>query len=195
MTAYGPDETFTTGAEGIPVVQTGTASNVTQTGASISGTVNPEGIETGYAFEIGTDTAYGGAAIYGEAGQGEGAEPITVVVQDLAPGTTYHYRLSASNADGTSYGQDMTFTTPGVPSPILQPLTLPLLAVPDIAFPTESGATTKTQTKALTRAQKLAKALKACKKDKSKSKRAKCESQAHKRYGPAKKTKRRAGKR
>ncbi len=44
-------------------------------------------------------------------------------------------------------------------------------------------ATTK---KALTRAQKLALALKACKKDKKKSKRVACERQARKRYGPTK---------
>jgi hypothetical protein len=40
--------------------------------------------------------------------------------------------------------------------------------------------------KALTRAQKLQKALKACKKDKSKAKRTTCEKQAHKKYGPVK---------
>jgi hypothetical protein len=40
------------------------------------------------------------------------------------------------------------------------------------------------KTKALTRAQKLAKALKACKKDKNKGKRHKCEGAARKQYGP-----------
>jgi len=184
MTAYGPDETFTTAAEAIPVVQTGAVSGVTPTSASISGTVDPEGIQTSYAFEVGTDTGYSGAKLYGDAGSGEGAEPITVALEDLAPGTTYHYRLTASNADGTSYGQDMTFTTPGIASPILQPLTPPPLAISLIAFPTEGKATT---TKKLTNAQKLAKALKVCKKDKSKKKRAACEKQAHKKYGPAKK--------
>ncbi len=44
----------------------------------------------------------------------------------------------------------------------------------------------KPKPKPLTRAQKLAKALKACKKDKRKSKRVVCERQARKRYGPAK---------
>jgi hypothetical protein len=44
----------------------------------------------------------------------------------------------------------------------------------------------KVKAKALTRAQKLAKALKVCKKDKKKSKRAKCVKQARKKYGPVK---------
>jgi hypothetical protein len=41
--------------------------------------------------------------------------------------------------------------------------------------------------KPLTRAQKLARALKVCRKDKKKAKRVKCEKQARKKYGPAKK--------
>jgi hypothetical protein len=189
MTVDGPDETFTTGAEAVPAVQTGAASDVSQTGASISGTVNPEGLQTSYAFEVGTDTGYSGAKLYGNAGQGEGPEPITVVLQDLAPATTYHYRLIASNIDGTSDGQDMSFTTASVTSPLLQPFTLQLLATTSITFPTETGATTTATATTPTRAQKLAKALKQCKKDKSKSKHAKCETQARKRYGTKAKTK------
>jgi DNA-binding beta-propeller fold protein YncE len=186
MTVGGPDETFTTGAEGIPGVQTGTASELTGTGASISGTVDPEGIQTSYAFEVGTDTSYSGTKLFGDAGQDEGAEVITAALEDLAPGTTYHYRLAATNADGTSYGQDMTFTTLGVPSPILLPLTPPLLATPDIAFPTGSQANTgKSETKKLTNAQKLAAALRTCR-TKSKGKRARCEKRVRKQYVPAK---------
>jgi hypothetical protein len=45
------------------------------------------------------------------------------------------------------------------------------------------------KTKALTRAQKLAKALKACKKDRNKGKRQKCETAARKQYGPTAKKK------
>jgi DNA-binding beta-propeller fold protein YncE len=186
MIVDGPDETFTTGAEAIPGVQTGTASDVSQTGASISGTVDPEGLQTSYAFEVGTDTNYSGARLYGSAGQGEGPEPITVALQDLAPATTYHFRLIASNVDGTSDGQDMTFTTPSVTSPLLQPLSLPLLATASIVLPAQTEGTTTTTTTTLTRAQKLARALKQCRKDRSKSKRTKCEKQARKRYGTKK---------
>jgi hypothetical protein len=58
---------------------------------------------------------------------------------------------------------------------------LPFTALP---FPTEAGTVT---TKGLTNAQKLKNALKACKKIKSKGKRAACIKQAHKRYTPVKK--------
>jgi hypothetical protein len=51
---------------------------------------------------------------------------------------------------------------------------------------TKIGVTGCARTKTLTRAQKLARALKACKKDKSKSRRTACEHAAHKKYGPVK---------
>ena len=140
-TETGPDYTFTTEPRTPPLVSTAGVSGVTQAGATISGAVDPQGIETGYAFEVGTDTTYSGAKVFGDAGEGEGAEPIAVPLTDLAPGTTYHYRLTATNADGSSYGQDVTFTTPGAPSPILQPLSPPLLTTPAIAFPTGSRRT------------------------------------------------------
>lgn len=182
----GPDYTFTTTSRTPPLVDTGGASGVTQTNATISGVLDPQGIETSYAFEVGTDTTYSGAKVFGDAGQGEGAEAITVALEDLAPGTTYHYRLAATNADGSSYGRDMTFTTPGAPSPILQPLTSPLIATPAIAFPKEEKGSTGPSTKTLTNKQKLAKALKACGK-KPKSKRAGCERLARRKYGAVKK--------
>jgi hypothetical protein len=62
--------------------------------------------------------------------------------------------------------------------------------------PTVSKPTIKPQSKPLTRVQKLAKALQACRKDKSKSTRLSCEKQARKRYGakPNAKAKRKGGK-
>lgn len=73
----------------------------------------------------------------------------------------------------------------------MQPPGLPLLATPAIAFPTETKNTAKPTVKKLTRAQKLAQALKACKKDKTKHERVACERLARKRYAFVKKAKKR----
>jgi hypothetical protein len=54
---------------------------------------------------------------------------------------------------------------------------------------TKLSVTGCAKAKALTRAQKLARALKACHKDRSKSKRGKCEAAGRKQYGPGKKKK------
>jgi len=111
-----------------------------------------------------------------------------VYLEDLQPGTTYYYRLVATNVDGTSYGKDETFTTLGYPNSIIQPATPPLLAIPVIAFPQEeAGSTgTLTTTKTLTKAQKLVEARKACRKKRGKQ-RTTCEKQARRKYGAAKK--------
>ena len=187
MTEYGPDETFMTANENAPAVQTEPASSVTQTTATASGTVDPEGYPTTYTLEIGTSTAYG-TQIAGSVGSGGEPVAISIPLQGLVAGTTYHYRFVAVNANGTSYGADQAFTTTAYSSTTSLMLTLPPAPtfVPTPVFAAVKAATT---TKTLTRAQKLADALKACRKDKSKDKRKSCERAAHKRYGTHKKRK------
>lgn len=100
----------------VPDVSTGAASNVTSSAATLAGTVNPDGIEASCQFEYGTDTAYGQSAPCAESpGSGSGEVPVTASLAGLASGTTYHYRLDASNANGTSRGQDQTLTTSSQP--------------------------------------------------------------------------------
>jgi hypothetical protein len=185
-TVIGPDETFTAAAPTPPTAVTGDASDVSLTTATVSGTIDPEGLETSYELDFGTDTTYG-TSIYGEAGAASEPTELSVPLQNLAPGATYHYRIVAINSDGRTYGADQAFTTPAYSAPIVLPAALPLLQTPGIAFPKETGSTGTTN-KALTRAQRLANALKACKK-KAKSRRASCRKQALRRYGPVNRAK------
>ena len=109
-----------------------------------------------------------------------GSQPVSILLQNLSPGTTYHYRLVATNGGGTAYGADGTFTTAEYPLSIIQ--TAPVLGtfkLPSIAPPS----------KPLTKAQKLSKALEACRKQdkKNKGKRQSCEKAAKQKYGPVKK--------
>jgi Beta-propeller repeat len=142
-TTYGPNETFTTAAATPPMVATGPASEVTVTSATLSGVVSPRGLPTSYAFEIGTSTSYDGAKLFGNAGSSTGEVAVSVALQYLVPGVTYHYRLVATSFDGTGYGQDGTFTTPAASAPITQPATTPLIASPSMQFPSIAGAITK----------------------------------------------------
>lgn len=186
----GPDETFTTGPATPPVVQTGQANGVEQNTASIAATIDTEGLQTSYGFEIGTSTDYGPPTGLGSVGAGSTETAVTLNLTGLLPGTVYHYRITATNIDGTSYGTDMTFTTSSFPNVLATPpAPLPFLTVPTIAFPVEqAGVTGNVTVKTLTRAQRLANALQTCKKQ-AKSKRAKCEKRARAKYGPAKKKK------
>jgi hypothetical protein len=139
-TSFGQDGTFTTAAGTPPVVITGAAGEVTQTSVLLTGVVEAQGLQTSYEFEVGTDTTYSGGKLFGNAGQSAGAEGVSAALQYLVPGVTYHYRLVATSEDGTSYGQDMTFTTPGVPTPIVQPPSVPLIASPAVVFPNVPAA-------------------------------------------------------
>jgi hypothetical protein len=122
-------------------------------------------------------------------------EPL--VVQDLNAGTLDIYDarigggfLAPSEAANNNQTPNATApaTTPytaNLSSPSLQPAPLPA----DTSHPASMSAP-----KPLTRAQKLAKALKACKMEKPKSKRQSCEKAASKKYGAKSKTKTKAKK-
>ncbi len=118
----GPDETFTTLPIPAPSVETGGASSVGVGSATLSGAVDPHEWDTTYLFQYGTSTAYGSSwpTVQVEMGALEGGQPVVVKVPNLLPGTTYHYRLVATNGGGTTYGQDMTFTTGEYPALAVQ---------------------------------------------------------------------------
>lgn len=136
------DETFTTPPATPPTATTGVAEGVTHATATLSGTVDPDGLPTVYTFEYGTTASYG-TSVFGSAGSSAGAATFTVSVQGLAFGSTYHYRLVAVNQDGTGYGEDRTFTTVGFPNPFNVPAPPPFIHAPSVAFPSEAPARAK----------------------------------------------------
>jgi plastocyanin len=99
-----------------PTASTGAATGVSETSATLNGSVNPSGQPTTYYFEYGTSTAYGSKTTESSAGEGTAAVPKSAAVTGLAPGLTYHFRIVAKYASGTAPGADRTFTTIGPPS-------------------------------------------------------------------------------
>lgn len=97
-----------------PTIGSQSASNVASTKATLNGMVNPNGFETTYQFEYGTTTGYGSKAPASAKSIGSGTSSVEVSekLEGLTPETTYHFRLVATNAKGTSKGPDQTFTTP-----------------------------------------------------------------------------------
>lgn len=97
-----------------PAVQTGQAGSITDTSAELAGTIVTFGGQTTYHFEYGLTTGYGSTApadAEGIAGNERSLRTFTETLKGLQPGTTYHYRLVATNAAGTGFGEDLTFTT------------------------------------------------------------------------------------
>lgn len=104
-----------------PTVTSAAATKVSSGGATLNGSVNPNGQDTSYAFDWGTTTGYGHETPFTSAGAGTTAISASAAVAGLSPGTGYHFREVAKNAAGTSTGDDQTFTTsaaaPAVPVP------------------------------------------------------------------------------
>lgn len=100
-----------------PTVTTKAATSVTETGATLNGTVNPNKSLTEYHFEYGKTISYGSSTSTVSAGEEGSAVEVSKSIAGLTPGTVYHYRVVASNENpNTSYSSDATFTTPGPPS-------------------------------------------------------------------------------
>jgi hypothetical protein len=98
-----------------PTAITGPVSAVGSTSATASGTVNAGGQATTWYVEYGTTTGYGRQTASQSAGSGTSNVQVSAVLTGLAPGTTYHYRLVATNGAGTSRGGDGIFTTTSGP--------------------------------------------------------------------------------
>lgn len=96
-----------------PTVNTEAATGVTSSAATLHGNVNPNGAATTYQFDYGTTTSYGTSvpSPAGSAGSGTTAVEESAGLSSLTASTTYHYRIEATNATGTTLGGDQTFTT------------------------------------------------------------------------------------
>jgi hypothetical protein len=100
-----------------PAVVTAGTSSVSDSSAVLHGTVNPNGSSATYFFQWGLTTGYGVGGKPHSAGAGVNPVAVEETAGGLLPGTTYHYRLLATNQFGTSVGADRTFKTAGHPPP------------------------------------------------------------------------------
>jgi hypothetical protein len=93
-------------AEKPPTVALGAASNIRLNTATFSGTVNGNGASnTTYKFEYGKTKSYGQSTPALKL-TGTGAVPVNLTAVGMEPLSTYHYRLSATNIQGTTYSED-----------------------------------------------------------------------------------------
>ena len=131
-TSYGNDVTFTTIAV-VPTVTTTTVSNITPTTASSGGNVTSDGGAAVTARGVCWSTLTNPTTSNSHTTDGAGTGTFTSSITGLAPGTTYHVRAYATNSVGTSYGNDVTFTTNAVAP------TVTTTAVSDITATTASS--------------------------------------------------------
>ena len=108
---------FTPG--GAPAVANLAATEVGATTATLNGSVTPNGLATQAWFEYGTSSTLSGAASTPHESIGAGSETVAVdaALTGLITGTTYYYRVVASNSTGTASGSPiLSFTVGAAPT-------------------------------------------------------------------------------
>ncbi len=140
--ANGSATTATT-VQSRPLVVTDPADSITYNTATLHGQVDPLGSSTSATFQYGLTSAYGAAVAASDPGSGTSYVPVSASLTGLSPATTYHYRVLATNSNGTTYGEDQTFTTNSLPN----------LSINDVTLAEgDSGTSTYTFTVSLTSA-------------------------------------------
>ena len=87
-----------------PLVAAGAQRETTRTETLLDATIDRRGLPTTYAVEYGLTSAYGSVSAFGGSvpfGSGAGPQEVSDFLNELQPGTTYHYRFVATSAGGT----------------------------------------------------------------------------------------------
>jgi hypothetical protein len=109
-----PEGTFTTAPLPVPQATTGQPTGIDTTSATLIGTVNPDGQQSTYSFEI--QTGDGATVKYlpiltASAGAGNETLAETFTVTGLQPGVEYTYRITVRNGFGQTSGAPVSFIT------------------------------------------------------------------------------------
>ena len=100
------------GGSTAPVATTSPATNVGATTATLNASINPTGTHSTAKFQVGTTTSYGtDLPVTLTPDDDVVSQAVSLNLTDLTPGTTYYYRASATNTNGTTNGAEATFTT------------------------------------------------------------------------------------
>jgi hypothetical protein len=94
-----------------PAVSTAAVTAVTGTSATAGGEITSEGTSAVTARGVCWGTTADPTIADSKTTDGTGIGAFTSSVTGLTPGTVYHLRAYATNADGTGYGADVTFST------------------------------------------------------------------------------------
>ena len=97
---------------------TNAAINISGTGATLLGTVNPRGSATQGYFEYGTDPTLANPSVTPGKSAGSGTADVALneTISGLTPGVTYYFRAVSNGVGGISRGSIVSFVTPRLPS-------------------------------------------------------------------------------
>jgi uncharacterized protein (TIGR02145 family) len=110
-TGYGNELTFTTTGGSVATLTTSAASNITPNGASSGGNITSDGGSPVTARGICFATTQSPTIANNVVNSGSGTGMFNANMTGLQPATLYYVRAFATNANGTAYGNQISFTT------------------------------------------------------------------------------------
>jgi hypothetical protein len=99
------------GAATLPVARTAPATGIGPLGATINGSVTPNGHDTKIHFQWGATKNYGNTTPVQDVGAGTTPVPIAATLTGLKSSTRYHFRVVAVSSAGTKRSGDRSFKT------------------------------------------------------------------------------------
>ncbi len=105
---------FTTGAGSSiarPSINSASSTSVAETTATLNTTVTPNGALTTVSFQYGTTESLGSTTAGQNIGSGNSPVAVSANLSGLQANTTYYFRAVATNSQGTTTGNTLSFTT------------------------------------------------------------------------------------
>jgi hypothetical protein len=109
----------------LPGASTGGVYSVTPSSVVLHGSLDAKAQPTNYVFQYGTTKSYGAQTPLAGGGMAPSTIQVSQPIGGLQANTTYHYRILATSAAGSTPGVDRSFKTPKVP------LSLQIAGAPD----------------------------------------------------------------
>jgi len=131
-TSYGNEVSFTTEEVVAATLTTAAVTEIASTTATSGGEITADGGGDITARGVCWSTTANPTTADRKTENGNGTGAFTSSLDGLLPGTTYHVRAYATNASGTAYGAEVTFTTLSV---------VPVLTTADASSVTSTTAT------------------------------------------------------
>ena len=108
---YGEEMSFTTNAYALPTVTTSSATNLSYTSVTVGGNVTSDGgasvTERGVVYSTSQNPTTSDTKVT----SGSGVGSFTCNISNIVERTTYYVRAYAINSKGTTYGEEIVFTT------------------------------------------------------------------------------------
>jgi hypothetical protein len=115
-TGYGPQITFSTFSASSILINTTALTGLAPKNVTTGGTITSDGGSAVTARGVCWSTTSPPTISNSKVNTGTGTGTYTSTVSGLSPSTTYYLRSFATNSSGTTYGNELSFTTTSVPT-------------------------------------------------------------------------------